>query len=172
MMLTLRGLRALAAGYQVESYVQDVASEMEALGYDAVVTDPTGPDVEVCMSVPGESRLCTDLVESGTPWVKYAPSNIANIQSERYRFIHHLDEDLEKEAAEPSSTGAHVSTTSRTITAAAVERTPAESTSVQTDAEEKAREASVPSPLSSLLSNPWVLVGGAAAVLFLMRGSK
>ncbi len=152
------------SAYQVESYVQDVASAMEALGYDTKVTDPTGPEVEVCMWRPGKPELCTDLTEAGTPWVKYSPSNIASIQSDRYKF---MNEDQPIETAAPPSSSSRVSVQSRTQTPAAAERSPASSTSVETDAEQKAQQAQqAATPLSGLLSNPWLLLGGGAVLLF------
>ena len=80
MMLDLRGLGV----YQVEGFASAVADEMEALGFGTRMADATGPDVRVCMFKPGFPELCTDLKESGTPWAIYSPSNIANIQAERY----------------------------------------------------------------------------------------
>jgi hypothetical protein len=65
---------------------------MESLGYDARLKDAIGPDVSVCMSEPGKRELCTDLKEIGQPWVIYSPSNIANIQAERYRDMYGADE--------------------------------------------------------------------------------
>ena len=84
MMLNLRGL----AAYQVEAFARSVESEMERLGYNARMKDAEGPEVEVCMATAGKPELCTRLVESGQPWTIYSPSNIANIQNERYAFMY------------------------------------------------------------------------------------
>lgn len=84
MMLNLRGL----AAYQVEAFARSVESEMERLGYNARMKDEEGPEVEVCMAAAGKPELCTRLVESGQPWTIYSPSNIANIQNERYAFMY------------------------------------------------------------------------------------
>jgi hypothetical protein len=84
MILSLRGL----AAYQVEAFARSVESEMERLGYDARMKDEEGPEVEVCMATAGKPELCTRLVESGQPWAVYSPSNIANIQAERYKLMY------------------------------------------------------------------------------------
>ena len=84
MMLDLRGLGV----YQVEGFEAAVADEMEALGFGTRMRDAEGPDVSVCMFKPGKPELCTDLRESGTPWAIYSPSNIANLQAERYGIMY------------------------------------------------------------------------------------
>lgn len=85
--MILPRLAGLSA-YQIESFVAAVEDEMQDLGYRTRMADSVGPEVKVCMSKPPEPELCTRLTEVGQPWVIYSPSNIANIQDDRYEFMH------------------------------------------------------------------------------------
>jgi hypothetical protein len=76
------------SAYQVESFAASVAAEMEDLGYQSRMADAVGPEVKVCMSKPTGRELCTTLQEVGQPWTIYSPSNIANIQADRYQFMY------------------------------------------------------------------------------------
>ncbi len=248
MMISLRGLGA----FQVEPYVQAVAAAMREMGYNATVTDPEGPSVQVCMREGSEPQLCTRLEESGTPWSIYSPSNIANIQAGRYEDIYGDSKSAGSSAASRSMSAIPVSfsfsndTTGNrsvlkvgdrwtlTVTgppnsevvmvggpSGAIDRTvmgrtnasgvwsasgspsvaelgnwnqqilvggrsagnlvfqvveaperQTEKKSASELLEEQAAKEEAPNWMSSLTSNPWLLIGGAAVLFFVMGRSK
>jgi len=156
MMISLRGLSA----YQVEAFARAVEGEMAARGYATRMADAEGPEVKVCMAMPPEPELCTTLQEAGAPWVIYSPSNIANLQADRYEFMYGGGDE---EQVVEQTVSHQISTPARSSVAPT-----GEAARVQQTLASQAVEPKLPGWASSLTANPWLLIGGGAALLFLM----